>query len=186
MSGVLRNKPINYRYSPNPYLRWRLLKPWRQAPAIVLPEDTNVTSGAVAIVAKGYGLPELLGMPPGIKQMVRDYSQSSLFWRLVVALDLAAQFNAVPSSNFSSIPVRQEAEWERGCIPIQSQALDHLPIVRLTIDSRGIRKLERLPAGEPQYSSRRFDNLIFIIEDQGRFDGITALFKVPQLSHPGL
>lgn len=163
---------------------WR--KPWRQAPAIVLPEVTNVTSGAVTTVAKRYGLPELLRMPPEIRQLVRDYSQSSLFWRLIAALDLATQFDAIPLSNFSSIPLRQVAEWERGCVPIQSEALDHLPIVRLTIDSRGIRKLERQPAGEPRYSSRRFDNMVFVIEDEGCFDGVVALFKVPQLFHPGL
>ncbi|KAK7428376.1 hypothetical protein QQZ08_005133 [Neonectria magnoliae] len=106
--------------------------------------------------------------------MVRDYSQSNLFWRLATALDLAAQFGAVPSSSFSSIPVCQVAEWERGCVPIQSQALAHLPIVRLTIDSRGIRKLERLPAGEPKHSSTRFDDMVFIIENESRFDGVTA------------
>lgn len=128
-------------------------------------------------------LPELLGMPPEIKQMVQGYSQSSLFWRLTAALDLAMRFNAMPPSNFSSVPVRQVAEWERGCVPTQSQALGHVPVVRLTIDSRGIRKLERLPAGEPQYSSRRSNNLIFIIEDEGCFDGVTALFKVPRLFH---
>ena len=110
--------------------------------------------------------------------MVRDYSLSSLFWRLTAALDLAAEFDAVPSTSFSSIPVRQVSEWERGRVPIQSQALDHLPIVRLAIDSRGITKLERLPAGEPQHLGRRFDNMVFIIEAKGRFDGVSVLFKV--------
>lgn len=159
---------------------WR--KPWREAPVIVLPEDTNVTSGAMTIVAERYGLPELLRMPPEIRQMVRDYSQSSLFWRLTAALDLAAKFNAAPPSSFSSIPVRHVAEWQRGHAPTQCQDLTHLPIVRLTIDSRGIRKLERLPAGEPRYSSRRFDSMVFIIEDEGRFDGVATLFKVTTTS----
>lgn len=160
---------------------WR--KPWRQAPAIVLPEIPNATLGAITKVANRYGLPELPKMPPEIRQMIQDYSQPSLFWRLVAALDLAAHFDAVPSSkSFSSVPVRQIAGWARGGAPIvQSQALDHLPIVSLTIDSRGIRKLERLPAGEPQYSSKRFDSIVFIIEDEGRFDGAAASFQVSQL-----
>ncbi|KAI1822656.1 hypothetical protein F4861DRAFT_381574 [Xylaria intraflava] len=157
---------------------WR--RPWREAPLIVLPEDMNVTSKAVMIVAKRYGLPELLKMPPEIRQMVRNYSQSSLFWRFTAALDLAARFDAAPTSRFSSIPVRRIAEWERGCVPTQTKALISLPIIRLTIDSRGIRKFERLPAGEP-YSSRSYDRTIYIIEDESRFDGVSALFKDGQV-----
>lgn len=155
---------------------WRT--PWHQAPAIVLPEDINVTSEALELVANIYGLSELPRMPPEIGQMVRDGSQFSLFWRLTAALELAAHFDTVPTSSFSSIPVRQIAGWKRGCDPIQSQALAHLPLVRLTIDSRGIRQLERLPACEPRHSSRRVDNMVFIVEDEGCFDNVAAIFKV--------
>lgn len=129
-------------------------------------------------VAQAYGLPGFVRMPPEITQIIRDHSQSSLFWRLTAALDLAARFDDTPMSRLSSIPVRQVAEWERGCAPVQSHALTHLPIIRLTVDARGIRKLERLPAGEPRYMSRKSDNAVFIIEDEGRFDGVAALFKV--------
>lgn len=53
--------------------------------------------------------------------------------------------------------------------------LDYLPIVRLTIDSYGIRRQKRLLAGEPRYLSRRFDNVVFIIENEGRFDSVSAV-----------
>lgn len=155
---------------------WR--KPWRQAPTNVFPEDANFTSGAVEIVSKGYGLSGLLRMPQEITRMVRDYSQSSLFWQLTAALDLATRFGTTPSSDLLSIPVRHVAEWERDGVLIQSQAVKNLPIIRLTIDCRGIKKVKRLPADEPRYSRRRFDNFVFIIEDEACFNGVSVLFKV--------
>lgn len=155
---------------------WR--KPWRDAPPVILAERTGVTSTAIATVAQKYDLLKLSRMPLEIRGMVRDYSGSALFWRLVAALDLAAQFEALPTKDFDYIPLCNVAGWERGRLPTQSTDLHHLPIIRLTIDSQGIRKLERLSASELRYSSRRFDNMVFVVKDEGCFKGVMMLFKV--------
>ncbi|MBE3041144.1 hypothetical protein IMZ48_00865 [Candidatus Bathyarchaeota archaeon] len=155
---------------------WR--KPWREVPTMVLREDEHVTAESVATVAKEYGLPQLPGLPVEIRQIIRSHSESALFWRLTAALDLAAQFHATPTSDHTSVPLRDVTGWERGCLPSLSKDSHHLRIIRITIDSCGIKKLERLPAGEPRYSNRRFDTKVFVIMDEGHFDGVTALFKV--------
>ena len=165
---------------------WRVVawrKPWRGAPALVLPEGSIIGSGALAEVAERYGLAGLGRMPPEIIQLIQDDSASALFWRLIAPLDLASRFKALPVDYFVSLPLHELAGWERGSLPLESKDLGHLPIVRLTIDSRGIRKVERLPAGEPKFSSERFDNTAFIIRDVTDFKGVVALFKV---CHPSL
>ena len=162
---------------------WRV--PWRDAPAVVLPEEAAASPRSVAIVAEKHGLPELAGMPPEIQRMVRDYSASALFWRLTAALDLAARFESGPTVDLVSLPLRDVVSWERGSDPARSEdLLHHLPIIRLTIDSRGLRKLERLQ-DKPRFSHRRFDNMVFIVAGEECFDGIVALFKVTRSSyHP--
>ena len=163
---------------------WR--KPWRDVPAMVLHEDAHVSTESVATVANEYGLSQLLGMPPEIRQIIRSHSEPALFWRLTAALDLAAQLHATPTSDLTSVPLRDVSGWERGCLPSLSKDSHPLQIIRITIDSRGIKKLERLPAGEPRYSNRRFDTMAFVIMDQGCFDGVIALFKVlATLIHSG-
>ncbi|SPO07084.1 uncharacterized protein DNG_09778 [Cephalotrichum gorgonifer] len=131
---------------------WR--RPWRSAPAVVLPERGTI--GAVEAVAAKCGLPELSRMPPEIIHMVRGYSESALFWRLVAALDLAVQFKTGPPGSLHSVALFQVAGWKRGCgsPPTSSDDLDGHRVIRLTIDSRGIKEIERLPASEPHYSSQ--------------------------------
>ena len=155
---------------------WR--KPWRDAPVLVLPEEAAASLSSVAIVAEKHGLPELAGMPPEIQRMVRDYSTPALFWRLTAALDLAARFENGPAGDLASLPLRDVGRWERGSDPARFEDLLHrLPIIRLTIDSRVLGKLERLQ-DKPRFSNRRFDNMVFIVAGEECFDGIVALFKV--------
>ena len=155
---------------------WR--KPWRDAPVLVLPEEAAASLSSVAIVAEKHGLPELSRMPPEIQRMVRDYSTPALFWRLTAALDLAARFENGPASDMVSLSLRDVAGWERGSDPARSEDLLRLlPITRLTIDSWGLRKLERLQY-KPRFSNRRFDNMVFIVAGEECFDGVVAIFKV--------
>lgn len=161
---------------------WR--SPWRDVTVpIVLPEEVSVGARALSTVAEKYGLPQMSRVPQDIVCKVRDYSRSALFWRFTAALDLAARLHAMPTSIAVSIPLCEVTGWERGGLVTQSKDSDRLPVIRLTIDSRGIRTVERLPAGQPEHTRGRFDNMVFVIKDESCFANIIARFQVRKSAH---
>lgn len=159
-------------------------KPWRGAAAVVLCGEVGTSSEAVAVVAERYGFSQTTRLAAQIIRMVWGYSENDLFWRLVSALGMTMYFEAVPMGDFTFIPLHCVAPWERGSLPTRPEDLCNLPVVRLTFNSRGIRELERLPAGEPQYSSRRFDDMAFTITDESCFEGVTVLGSLLVLQPP--
>lgn len=53
-----------------------------------------------------------------------------------------------------------------------------MPIVSLTFDSCGTKRLERLPSDELRYAGRGLDNTAFVVRKGRYFEGITVLFKI--------
>lgn len=166
---------------------WRT--PWRDAARIFLPQEPVISSQGVAAVARGFGVAGFVGrLPAEIEWMIYGYSESAAFWRLAAALDLAAEFNETKSTGkVISHPLGRVASWERGGGPVLSPEKDHLPVIRLTIDSFGIRSIERLPDEEAPYSNARFNNLAFVFVHKADLlpGPVTVTVKVSGgLSHP--
>lgn len=158
---------------------WR--KPWRQASRIFLPQRPDICSRGLRTVAKKLGLPFLEMFPVEIACIVCEYSEAAPFWRLASALDLAGEFSATEvAGNTTSHALRRVASWERGREPVLCREQRRLPIIRLTIDTFGIKRIERLPDDEPPYSRTRFDELAFVIEHQADIGPgrVAVLFKV--------
>lgn len=127
---------------------WR--SPWRQALDLRL-DVTNIVVPLQAFLDR-LGLPEFRLLPPEIIQRIRNYSVDSLLWRHSSALDLAIQLSPTLSEDLVSIPLCQVSTWERGGQPVLAAASTQPPIIRLTVDSHGIRKIERLQVN-PSYSN---------------------------------
>lgn len=108
--------------------------------------------------------------------MVHEHSSTSLFWRYSAALDLARVLHAVPPNNLS-VPLLKVKAWERGARPEVEEIPDRPHDVRLTIDSYGIRRIERLARGS-WYQRRRTDHLAFVILEADKVQDITTHFKV--------
>lgn len=157
---------------------WR--KPWREAPALALSENNAVgPTDALETVSERYTLLRISRLPSELIYMVREYSKSARFWGFVAVLDLAMKFNAVEPTRLVSVPLGRVAAWDRGALPSLSDGqLVGLPVTRLTIDSRGVKLVERLPAGRDRYGCKKFDNMVFIITDDVEIDGVMVLFKV--------
>ncbi|KAI1100637.1 hypothetical protein F4804DRAFT_318408 [Jackrogersella minutella] len=130
------------------------------------------------------GLGQLKTLPPEIWQIILQYSESYPFWRFVSALDFTSRVSWMPSEATTSIAVSRIAFWGRGNPPEIIIDLTAHPIIRLTIDSHGIAKVERLPS-YPSFSETRFDDLAFVIEDQSYFTDAIARFKVYNSTRPG-
>ena len=110
--------------------------------------------------------------------MVQGHSPSALFWRVASTLDLATRLSATPVGDLISVTMCEIDGWERGCQPVSCKDGKRLPIIRMTIDSLGIKKVERLSKDQLQYSPKRFDNMVFVNEHETSFTGVIAQFQV--------
>ncbi|KFA79697.1 hypothetical protein S40288_09316, partial [Stachybotrys chartarum IBT 40288] len=109
--------------------------------------------------------------------MVQGYSATSLLWRYSTVLDVCDRLHTSPiSEDLISIPLSEILAWERGGLPVLAQATPRQPIVRLTIDSHGIGKVERLPR-KPLYRGHRSDSAVFAILEESSLQRITMHFK---------
>ncbi|KAF5006175.1 hypothetical protein FDECE_7450 [Fusarium decemcellulare] len=158
---------------------WRA--PWRQAPHFGL-RDTEVVEPDWPVLDCLDISRNLALLPPEILGTIRRYSATSILWRFNAASKLTRQFPVALSDSLLSIPLYTIAAWKRGGQPVTTEG-HQLPIIRLTIDSWGIREVERLPS-YPQFKTWRTDSLVFVILDQAYLKDVTALFKVKRPTHP--
>lgn len=113
---------------------------------------------------------------------MHEYLKSTLLCQLTRALEFAQQLSAYSSTSLVSVPLYTVRSWKRGSPPAIAGAESQMPIIRLTIDSKGLREIERLPR-RPPFRSWRSDSLAFAVlehrEDSiSEFKEITADFKV--------
>ncbi len=147
---------------------WR--NPWRGAPDLRLNNKTNI---ALTLLpgAERHCIPQLNWLPLELIQVIQKYSE-----RYILALDLVYRLSAAISNELVSVPLCNISGWQRGDRPIVA-AVSASHIIRLTIDSRGIRKIERLPK-YPTYSGSRCDHVAFIIQEESYLSDVVAWFKV--------
>lgn len=134
--------------------------PWREAPNFCL-EGSAVTADLEMF--HGIGMSRMTTLPPEVFQMVYRYSATSLFWRYSAASELTRQLSSF--SKLLSIPLDIITTWNRGSQPVVTKGAQKWPVIRLTVDSWGIRTIERL-SDHPRFKNWRTDNLVFIILDQ--------------------
>jgi hypothetical protein len=152
--------------------------PWPRA----VPVDCNTTeseiySTALACVARTYGIPELEKIPVEILYMIRQLSADALLWRYVSVLELAEQLSTAQAEDLVELSLSRLAFWERGskCLLMGSDSLPK--ILRLGIDLKGIKRVERLDK-YPGMIAATGDCFAFIIEEDQNLRGVTAQFKV--------
>jgi len=128
--------------------------PWRRAPLIefctVKSEISKEALFELVPLFIDLPLPLLINLPLEILDKIRDFSPDAILWRHVAVLRLIEQISGTKTEALT-VPINQISSWERGIHPVQiinrpsneDQISDPLKIIRLTLDSRGIRKLER-------------------------------------------
>lgn len=112
--------------------------------------------------------------------MIGEYAQPSPLSRYRTVIDLAADLNSQELSRQPSLPLSEIASWERGGHAVVNKSLP--PIVRITIDCWGLKRIERL-ADNPPFAGKRSDAEVYIIETQERLRDVTVQFQV---RHNGL
>lgn len=164
------------------FAAWR--KPWKQAPPLLLPEDhlSLLRNHALGRISVKIDLPDLSKFPPELVRMIKKYSETAPFWSYTAAVDLADRFISTPSTTLLSVPMSDVVSWQRGGTPDISKggsATASLPIIRLSIDSHGLRSVERFSEDQqPTFYPSRSSSMCFVVKHCSYFTGISALFQV--------
>lgn len=159
--------------------------PWRGAPNLNLESFEYIAADLVYEKAEKLGIPQLRLLPPELIQMVQDCSPSGLFWRLSAVQAISRELSAIPPSSSAlatSALLRDISSLVRGQEPDFVQATNLLPFLRLTIDDRGVRRIESLPR-RPSYKQQHAVHLAFAILDRGQLEQTTVHIKVVVFFH---
>ncbi|KAH6604932.1 hypothetical protein Trco_006639 [Trichoderma cornu-damae] len=153
---------------------WR--SPWHGAPKFKVCPEVDV-HGSMLLAARACHLPELASMPPEIMCMIwRDaFAQPSLLGRYQSVVALAAESCDQDPDQQTSLSVCNVASWERGGRPLVEER-DAPPFIRITIDRRGVRRIERL-VQRPEFLHRRSDTELYIVETREAMAGVDVLFQ---------
>lgn len=160
--------------------------PWKDVPDLFLEDDdlSTLDRATVGAVATGHDMPLLQVLPPELVEMVKQRSEDTVFWRITSAVDLANRLADAPvdPAPARTLPMDTIASWRRGEAPIVCEDAGmtaSLPIVRLSIDSRGLKSIERYPADSHITSSpRRASSMVFVVEPHTSFDSVLATYQV--------
>ncbi|KAM0811875.1 putative Heterokaryon incompatibility domain-containing protein [Seiridium cardinale] len=156
-------------------------RPWIGAPDLRLDGHKDLGVEVVHEKAESLGIYRLRLLPLELLRMIQGYSEFAIFWRYISIVSFARQFSVAPattdlSAPIRSIPLGDISVWTRGEEPKLLQSPDHLPFVRLTLDCRGIRQIERLPR-QPPYQPACSSDLAFIVEKMSDVEDVTIQLK---------
>ncbi|CAK7236061.1 hypothetical protein SCUCBS95973_009477 [Sporothrix curviconia] len=176
-------------------------RPWRQAAWLWLdePVDRRVAIDQVVAAAgseddeddkdgdgsdgEEMGLRQILhGMqrlPTELVQMIHDMSSKSLLWRLSSVLGRYHDTTADTDKHTTLLLTGIEA-WERGSLCPASKTspgAPEKPVIRLTMDNRGLRTIERLAARPSSVQRRIVHNEAYSVVDASDVQGVTVHFR---------
>lgn len=151
---------------------WRA--PWPQAPYYHLRDRVTKTGESLF---DALNMSSTRRLPAEILDMIRDYSASSIIWRFQTVSGIVERFPIASTDHLLSLPLQKVSAWKRGSQVTTAERADMLPVMRLTIDSWGIREIERL-VESPKFGRRRTDGLVFVVLSHQSLEGINAYFKV--------
>ncbi|KAK6715535.1 hypothetical protein SNK04_006484 [Fusarium graminearum] len=156
---------------------------WKGAPILQLDRESEVDIDLVRQKAETYGVGLLGRLPAELIQMIHKYSENEKFWRCISALRLARELSESQQDD-TMLPLCNIVTWTRGESAVVCSE-ECSPYIRLILDRRGIRKIERfqerLPY-EPARSNR--EAFVFACESEFRDVVVTLEFNVLQLQLP--
>ncbi|KAI1090914.1 hypothetical protein F5B19DRAFT_503459 [Rostrohypoxylon terebratum] len=159
---------------------WR--SPWRRArPIYLFRNQPDLNSNSLRAIGQICQLPQLCQLPIELLVIIHGYSEHALLWRAVSAHSLASHMSSTNPEPLTMMPLGGILFWERGgklekCCDSSSS---RMTIMRLTIDSKGISKIESAPDHFPKDASHvRFAH---IVEQKQTLGQLTVQFKCPRL-----
>lgn len=111
--------------------------------------------------------------------MIQQYSADSPIWRYFKAIDHSLRLSPAHEYLPQDIPLSEVVAWKRPDVPevIEEGGIQELPLVRLTIDAKGVSEIERF-SERPRFETGRTNALAFTFVDQESAEDILARFNV--------
>ncbi|KAF5628683.1 uncharacterized protein FTJAE_8773 [Fusarium tjaetaba] len=154
---------------------------WQRAPMLHLDRETALDIEIVREKAEAYGMRSLKLLPVELIHMVQEYSDSATFWRYIHVLSTARELSRLKPDTAppaTSIPLCNILSWTRGDYAAVLSS-NCPPVVRLTLDHRGIRKIERL--SKSPYKPGRSDKEAFVIAPATCLQDVVAVLEFQML-----
>lgn len=149
-------------------------QPWAAISSLYLDPSTDVRRG-IALAAEIYNIPQLKSTPFEIAGLIWNYSKTDIIWRFVSVLDRIERLSTASPNQLDDISLHEIGSWERGTSPTIS-ANPPGGFTRLTIDSRGLKRIEQLE-GRPEPRPNSSDALAYVVESEKCLKNITVDFK---------
>ncbi|RSM19202.1 hypothetical protein CDV31_001878 [Fusarium ambrosium] len=146
----------------------RITGPWGFSPNVIY------------VVSKKVNIPGLARLPGEILVMIHRQSSDAPLWCLARAVDLMVEMSLMQQgTEVDWFGLSDIGSWNRGDEAPKLQK-EHSKYTRITLDHRGVRKVEALNSHPEPLSEKRSDTTRFIIAERGRIKSLNAdiYFKV--------
>ncbi|KAK4139871.1 uncharacterized protein C8A04DRAFT_40394 [Dichotomopilus funicola] len=138
---------------------------------------TMVDKDMLSTICGRTGLPRLHTLPPELLEKIRQYSKYAWLWRYILAFQLADYISASEPDSLRTVPLREIVFWERGGeFKRVMGPHQQLPTLRLTIDTAGISKIERI-SDTDVYAGECTGRFAFIVQREASIPDVTAQLK---------
>jgi hypothetical protein len=150
-------------------------------PRIHFPEPDGFHHLAVSIVARRAGIPLLGQLPPELVVSIQSPRPDKPFWELVRVYALKLRLLTLPDGEQVEDYLGTLVSWKRGdATPLCSTFLSSTERLRITIDSDGIYKIERLSEHVHPPKLLKGHLRRYIIADFDQVKSVRANFKVSE------
>jgi hypothetical protein len=150
-------------------------------PRIHFPEPDGFHHLAVSIVARRAGIPLLGQLPPELVVSIQSLCPDKPFWELVRVYALKLRLLTLPDGEQVEDYLGTLVSWKRGdATPLCSTFLSSTERLRITIDSDGIYKIERLSEHVHPPKLLKGHLRRYIIADFDQVKSVRANFKVSE------
>lgn len=149
--------------------------PWSKLPQMRLRPYDPIHAGVMDRIAARSGLARLRSLPSELLYAIRQLSPHAFLWRTISTLALANQASLLiePTQTFALADIRQ---WCRGSKGL-AFAYDQQSLIKITVDSSGIREIERLHEWPPCcLQTSEFES--YVVEEAARLRGVKVQLKV--------
>lgn len=156
------------------FAAWK--KPWRGTLPIHL-ANRGIDMQMLKRTAQLAGLPLLCKLPMELLEMIRGFSEYSLFWRCISALLLANRVSRTDQEPLVTMSLSRILSWERHGSLSHGTPDSLPPAVRLTINLGGISKIDSISC-EHRYSRECYDHSLFVVVRRELISDVTAQLQV--------
>lgn len=158
------------------------MKPWGHCEETCLVYNADERM-ATSDAARAWDMPMADCLPGELSQIILGYTKQSLCTRFISVLSRARELAAAPSPREPPVQMRlvDVKRWSRGMPPLgQVSEESGDKYMRITIDSSGIQKIERVPdVGKPMHSTHL--RKLFIVEEISKLRPVKAEFVVSRV-----